>query len=370
MKNKKIKQFMKVLSVFAVITVILVCTTLPAFARSSFGSVTYKGKPYYNLATAESISYYFADKDAYVSNVSIPNTRTITGNTKGKPSFAHIQLGSTSSDAIALAPGNTIQFHIRYWFTVRLENDPDTYVFNYAGSDVEIGYALHDSPLKHRVTAKADVSYSASATLPYVADFSFTNTADSTIYIYTIEVGDIDGDNTWPAGEKRNTLSGYFNINQIYYRVVTASEASTDTLVNGWTPKPQKPSGSGTVESTNDLEHQISQNAQAGIDQSNSLFGSFGDTMSILTSGMIFVTGLFNTMLGKMQFLESLAIIGLVLGIIGFILNLVPSIGSRLSRSDRDRERKEKERVRAEKQREKRVERKNYNNIGNRTRRR
>lgn len=92
--------------------------------------------------------------------------------------------------------------------------------------------------------------------------------------------------------------------------------------------------------------------------------------MSILTSGMIFVTGLFNTMLSKMQFLESLAIIGLVLGIIGFILNLVPSFGSRLGRDERDRERKAKEAARSEKARAKRIEGKNYNNIGNRTRKR
>ena len=116
---------MKVLSVFAVITVILLCTTLPAFARSSFGSVTYKGKSYYNLATAYSISYDFADSDAFVADVSIPNTRTLTGNTNGKPAYAHVQLGALENEVISVAPGNTIQFHIRYWFTVRLENDQE-----------------------------------------------------------------------------------------------------------------------------------------------------------------------------------------------------------------------------------------------------
>lgn len=223
-------------------------------------------------------------------------------------------------------------------------------------------------------------------------DFVFSNTGTKVIYFDTFEFGCFD---SLPSGYSRY----YMQVNYIRYDVMPtaiynqyvedgqtdsltnaidssaekiegAIEGSTHTIVNGWDPNPQKPSGSGTVESTNDLEHQISQNAQEGINESNRLFGSFGDTMSILTSGMIFVTGLFNTMLSKMQFLESLAIIGLVLGIIGFILNLVPSFGSRLGRDERDRERKAKEAARSEKARAKRIEGKNYNNIGNRTRKR
>ena len=370
MKNKKIKQFMKVLSVFAAVTVILLCTTLPAFAASSSDFITYKGSQFSEFKFVESISYEYGGKYKSIDNVTIPNTYNAQGNTKGQPFYADVRLATLKADTVVLQPGQTIQFHFRYWCNVVLSTTPDEWTFYYPGTDVQIYYAVNDSPLTLDYSAKPDTSYTASATLPFVLDVSFTNTTGTTMEFYGVRFGDIDGDNTWPGGIKRDTLKGYFNVNQFFYRIMTAEAAANDELINGWKPKPQKPSGSGTVESTNDLEHQISENAQAGIDQSNSLFGSFGDTLSILTSGMVFVTGLFNTMLGKMQFLESLAIIGLVLGIIGFILNLVPSIGSRLSRSDRDRERKEKERVRAEKKREKRIERKNYNNIGNRTRRR
>lgn len=287
---------------------------------------------------------------------------------------------------IKVAPGETVLIQPRIYFTKYDSNGTVTAVGD-RFVKARFGYWNIDS------TFTIERSFSSrDSTGGYLFDFVFSNTGTKVIYFDTFEFGCFD---SLPSGYSRY----YMQVNYIRYDVMPtaiynqyvqddqtgaltdaidssaekiegAIENSTDTLVNGWNPQPQKPSGSGTVESTNDLEHQISQNAQAGIDQSNSLFGSFGDTMSILTSGMIFVTGLFNTMLSKMQFLESLAIIGLVLGIIGFILNLVPSIGSRLSRSDRDRERKEKERVRAEKEREKRVERKNYNNIGNRTRRR
>lgn len=376
MKNKrKHKRLFSVVAVFVVSVVLLLCSSVSAFALPIVKPVTYNGANWVSVSNVPGLRFYFAGKTAAYDTYNIPVQKQIIGNGKGLPQYTYVDFGAyfnpENDQRLPVKSGESYKFYVRYWANVYLSSSPQTPVFNYQATDVNIVYSdpLGENVQRASFKSKADTSYpSTGSPLPHVCEFTFTNPSSETVYIEGVEMGDVNGDNTWPSGEQRDTYAGFFNINRIYYRLITPQEAANDELLHGWTPKPQKPAGSGTVDSTNKLEEQIGENAQEGIDESNKLFNGFGGTLEILSSGLIFVTGLFNTMIDKMSFFESLAIIGLVLGIIGFILNLVPSIGSGLSRADRDRERKEKARAREEKARAKRVAGKNHNNIGNKIR--
>lgn len=350
--KRKYKRLFSVVAVLVVSVVLLLCSSVSAFALPIVKPVTYNGANWVSVTNAPAVRFRFAGQSFDYEDYNIPVQKQIIGNGKGTPQYAYVMFGWRNDEWLVLKPGESIKFYVRYWANVYLSSTPQTPTYNYQATDVNLVYSEFTGDFIQRATftAKADTTYpNTNSPLPKVCEFTFTNPSTDDIYIHGVEMGDVNGDNTWPSGEQRDTYAGFFNINRIYYRLITPQEAATDQITNGWTPKPQKPAGSGTVDSTNELEEQIGENAQEGIDESNKLFNGFGGTLELLSSGLIFVTGVFNTMIDKMSFFESLAIIGLVLGIIGFILNLVPSIGSRLGRADRDRDRKEKERARAEK---------------------
>lgn len=349
--KRKYKRLFSVVAVLVVSVVLLLCSSVSAFAVSSSDFITYKGKQFSSFKFVESITYEYGSKYTIKENVTIPNTYNAQGNTKGQPFYADVRLASLKSDTLVLQPGQSIYFRFRYWCNVVLSTTPDDWTFYYPGSDVQIYYAVNDSPYTLNYTATVDTSYTASDTLPYVLDVTFTNNSGSAMEFYGVRFGDIDGDNTWPGGLKRDTLKGYFNVNQFYYRIMTAEELANDELLHGWKPKPEKPSGQDKVDATGKLEQQIGDNAQSGIDDANEVFDDFAGTLDLLYPGMIFITGLFNDILGEVSILRSLLIISLTLGVIGFILNLFPSVGSRLHRADVDKQR-EKDRAERQKYRE------------------
>lgn len=163
------------------------------------------------------------------------------------------------------------------------------------------------------------------------------------------------------TGALSSAYAYYLNVDYVRYKVLSSDEYallmnnietdkitgqiqdSTDQITNGWDPKPERPEGADKVDDVGNLEEQIGENSQAGLDEADKLFDDFAGTLEILYPGLLFITGLFNTMLGEFSFFRSLLLIGLALGIIGFILNLSNTIAGRLRRSDAEREREERQ---------------------------
>lgn len=285
----------------------------------------------------------------------------------------HLQAES----GIAIPSGCTVIIEPKIYMTKYDENNVITAIGN---RYVRARFTWHNADLSETGTIEVPFT-SRTSDGAYLFTFNFTNPLNETIYFDDFEFGALD--------ELPGSFSKFWmNINRIYYDVMSSNvydqyvqqgyidqitgqiQDSTDKITDGWDPKPERPEGADKVDDVGNLEDQIGENSQAGIDEADKLFDDFAGTLEILYPGLLFITGLFNTMLGEFSFFRSLLLIGLVLGIIGFILNLSSTIASRLGRADRDRDQREKERVRAEKASKKRVEGKIYNNIGNRLRKR
>lgn len=111
-------------------------------------------------------------------------------------------------------------------------------------------------------------------------------------------------------------------------------QQGTDEVVNGWEPNPEKPQGSNKVDDMTQIENEIEQGAQEGIDTGNNLLQNFGTLFTSFTTGFLFFIGIFNLLFSN-AWLTTLLQISLVLGLIAFILNIVPSIGSRIGRDQK-----------------------------------
>ncbi len=107
-------------------------------------------------------------------------------------------------------------------------------------------------------------------------------------------------------------------------------QESTDQITNGWTPNPEKPAGSESVDDMTDIEQEIMDGSQEGIDSGNQVLSNFGGFLENWREGFIFVIGLFNILFAN-TWINSLIQIGLALGLIAFILNIAPSIARKIS---------------------------------------
>lgn len=112
---------------------------------------------------------------------------------------------------------------------------------------------------------------------------------------------------------------------------ITASvEEATNTIIHGWTPDPEKPAGSESVDDMTDIEQEIMEGSQEGIDTGNNILSNVADYLENWEKGFIFVIGIFNLIFPNI-WINSLIQIGLALGLIAFILNIVPSIARKIS---------------------------------------
>ncbi len=130
-------------------------------------------------------------------------------------------------------------------------------------------------------------------------------------------------------------------IDQMKNDITGSIEESTDKITNGWDPDPVKPEGSESVDEMEDLEDQIMDGSQAGIDSGNEVLDGFDGALANFRGGFLFLIGIFN-LLFENTWLTYVLQVSLALGLIGFILNLVPSIGAKLSRDERRAERRQK----------------------------
>jgi len=114
------------------------------------------------------------------------------------------------------------------------------------------------------------------------------------------------------------------------YVTYTYTELADNYLTEGWKPNPEKPSGSESVDDMTDIEQEIMDGSQEGIDSGNQVLSNFGGFLENWREGFIFAIGLFNILFAN-TWINSLIQIGLALGLIAFILNIAPSIARKIS---------------------------------------
>lgn len=121
-------------------------------------------------------------------------------------------------------------------------------------------------------------------------------------------------------------------VSQIRFRVLDESQANVNSITNGWTANPQKPSGSDKVNQQTQLEEQIKNDTAAGRQETNDILNSAPSIIGNYTNGFLFLMGLFG-LATDIPLLDSLLNISLAMGLFIFFLNLVPSIVSSVQRS-------------------------------------
>lgn len=171
------------------------------------------------------------------------------------------------------------------------------------------------------------VSRLAKTTSNYVEFVNhWTNNTGQDLRLYSIDLFAEDNYGEWLI------LTRY-----VRFRVLSPEQQATDEIVNGWDPDPEKPSGSDKFDDLDDLEQEVEGSTQDGISQGESILNSLSSNLASFSSAFIFVTGLFNLFLG-VGWIPTLLEVSLALGLIAFILNIVPSIGRAI---DRHRNKKE-----------------------------
>lgn len=123
-------------------------------------------------------------------------------------------------------------------------------------------------------------------------------------------------------------------INKSTNQITGAINDSTDKITNGWDPKPEKPQGSEKVDEMSDLEDQILAGSQEGVDLGNESLLGLNDFFATFADGFMFFIGIFNLLFTN-SWITRILQISLAIGLIAFVLNIVPSIGSKISSDER-----------------------------------
>ncbi len=130
-------------------------------------------------------------------------------------------------------------------------------------------------------------------------------------------------------------------------------QEGTDQITNGWTPNPEKPAGSDSVGELGSIEEQLQSGSEDGINAGMSMITGLGSSLAGFQKGFIFLIDLFDELTGGIPWISSVLTIGLALGIVAFLLNIVGSVASKISRDERRAE-ADKRRAEADARREKR----------------
>lgn len=105
-------------------------------------------------------------------------------------------------------------------------------------------------------------------------------------------------------------------------QITNAIQDSTDQITNGWTPAPQDPAGSGTVDDYTAAEDQLINDAADGIEQANDMFLSLGDRLELYSGSFLALSGFVDRLVSEIPILSILLWISLTVGLFSLIFNL------------------------------------------------
>lgn len=182
------------------------------------------------------------------------------------------------------------------------------------------------------------------------------NNTGATLTVDAINVG-VPTSGTLPAA-----YAYYLNVNEIRYRIMSSDEYnalmndietdkivgeiqdstdqitgeiqdSTDQITNGWEPDPEMPEGSEAVDDLKELEDELFNSTDDGLESFGSYFSSLGTILSDFMPGFMFLIGLFNRFL-EIKWISSIISVCMILGLVGFLLNIASSVGASVSRAE------------------------------------
>ncbi len=195
---------------------------------------------------------------------------------------------------------------------------------------------------EYQLYASNDADSSSQLGLTY-STVVFQNTSTST--------GSISGFRFGVNGKNLNSslLRYWLKLDYIHYRVISAVEYNqmvvngqtadivsgmqeqTDEIVNGWEYSETDVPGSDSFDDLDSLDGELLDSSSDALDESKSLIGNIGTHLTTFSSGFVVFINIFNSIL-NIGFLYDLILIGLALGVIAFLLNIIPSISSKLTR--------------------------------------
>lgn len=110
-----------------------------------------------------------------------------------------------------------------------------------------------------------------------------------------------------------------------YFVIKYKSLSPQDQITQGWSPNPETPTGSGTVDQQTQLEDQIMQDSEQGLNDATSALNAAGSILAVFRDGFIFLMGLFG-LATDISLVNNLLSISLALGIFIFVLNLTANL--------------------------------------------
>lgn len=108
---------------------------------------------------------------------------------------------------------------------------------------------------------------------------------------------------------------------------------STDKITGGWNSDPQKPAGSDKVDELTGIENQLDQEISGGVQSGLDILQRFNIYVEKFEQPLLFIMGMFTDFF-EVSWLTDLVTVSLSLGVIVFLLNLAPSVASRMHRDD------------------------------------
>ena len=132
--------------------------------------------------------------------------------------------------------------------------------------------------------------------------------------------------------EFNTTATITFSVNQKPLTISYGNPNSPE--VPSYTP----PSGEDSFTDLDGAEQELAGQNQEGLDVAGAIIGDF--TLQQFASGLTALVSIYNVLLPRLGWLNALISVSLALGIVSFLLNLVPSIAGKLSGSSRSNSRK------------------------------
>lgn len=326
------KRIYKLLIVCAASLVLLLCSVVGVSAKSVdvpafeiYGTHSYS----YNGETS-TLMHSFTPRNGIIEKVSEIYSPAYVSNGSAITITAKLEFTPTESD-IFIQSGDSTELSFKNIFTetVLHYDGAKHWYSNYSKrlllfySDGTMEYidnvSGNDTNFVFTFTPKKNV-----VSFEYICSRPITVTSGTTFYIQGA-LGEWGGDTTHELSIDQTSeeagLLGDIN---------NSVQEGTDQITNGWTPNPEKPAGSGSVDDMTDIEQEIVDGSQEGIDSGNQVLSNFGGFLENWREGFIFVIGLFNILFAN-TWINSLIQIGLALGLIAFILNIAPSIARKIS---------------------------------------
>ena len=344
------KKFYRIFLIAIISISLLLCSVIPVGAATA---VQHKGSTWYEVDNFDQVLFALGDEARSFGYVHLPYSQNYFGDEP--PASAHCILypgGTNGGDGEILVPaGYYIDIDFQFYITYKTSSSSSWVVLpkKYISSNVAFNY--DDSNGEYLVDYfNLDVTQSKGSD-GRVYNFGtklFLNNTGSDINVYSF-TGGAPTFSDIPAA-----YAYYVQATRVRYRILSPDQiivenqnANTDRIVseignsanqitNGWTPDPQAPAGSGTVNDYSDLESGMIDNATDGVNQANDLFNSLGSKLEMYSGSFLAISRFIDVFTGDVPILGILLWVSLTIGLFGFIFN---GIGALISRARKGKQR-------------------------------